>query len=65
MQTPSLAPRAQTSPHLLGGLLKCGKCGSGMSIGWSGSTKIDTEYTDVRLTKIKELVQVSNIKHIS
>lgn len=32
-----MAPRAQTSPHLLGGLLKCGKCGSGMSIGWSGS----------------------------
>ena len=39
MQTSTLAPRAQTSPHLLGGLLKCGKCGSGMSIGWSGSTK--------------------------
>ncbi|MGE7604035.1 recombinase family protein [Peribacillus sp. NPDC097675] len=34
-----MAPRAQTSPHLLGGLLKCGKCGSGMSIGWSGSVK--------------------------
>ena len=34
-----MAPRAQTSPHLLGGLLKCGKCGSGMSIGWSGSAK--------------------------
>lgn len=34
---PSIAPRAQTSPHLLGGLLKCGNCGSGMSIGWSGS----------------------------
>ncbi|WP_425571901.1 recombinase family protein [Pontibacillus salipaludis] len=32
-----MAPRAQTSPHLLGGLLKCGKCGGGMSIGWSGS----------------------------
>jgi site-specific DNA recombinase len=31
-------PRAKTSPHLLGGLLKCGKCGAGMSIGWSGST---------------------------
>jgi site-specific DNA recombinase len=30
-------PRAKTSPHLLGGLLKCGKCGAGMSIGWSGS----------------------------
>lgn len=34
-----MAPRAQTSPHLLGGLLKCGRCGSGMSIGWSGSPK--------------------------
>jgi site-specific DNA recombinase len=34
-----MAPRAQTSPHLLGGLLKCGRCGSGMSIGWSGSAK--------------------------
>ncbi|MFB5284675.1 recombinase family protein [Peribacillus sp. Hz7] len=34
-----MAPRAQTSPHLLGGLLKCGNCGSGMSIGWSGSVK--------------------------
>ncbi|OEF99158.1 resolvase [Vulcanibacillus modesticaldus] len=32
-----MASRAQTSPHLLGGLLKCGNCGSGMSIGWSGS----------------------------
>ncbi|QOR67286.1 recombinase family protein [Cytobacillus suaedae] len=32
-----IAPRAKTSPHLLGGLLKCGNCGSGMSIGWSGS----------------------------
>jgi site-specific DNA recombinase len=29
-------PRAQTSPHLLGGLLKCGNCGSSMSISWSG-----------------------------
>ncbi|HDR7854653.1 recombinase family protein [Bacillus paranthracis] len=37
MQQTSLSPRSQTSPHLLGGLLKCGKCGSGMSIGWSGS----------------------------
>ncbi len=32
-----IAPRAKTSPHLLGGILKCGKCGKGMSIGWSGS----------------------------
>lgn len=32
-----IAPRAKTSPHLLGGFLKCGKCGAGMSIGWSGS----------------------------
>jgi site-specific DNA recombinase len=38
INSPSLAPRSQTSPHLLGGLLKCGQCGSGMSIGWSGST---------------------------
>ena len=29
--------RAQSSPHLLGGLLKCGNCGGGMSISWSGS----------------------------
>jgi site-specific DNA recombinase len=34
-----IPPRAKTSPHLLGGLLKCGNCGSGMSIGWSGSPK--------------------------
>jgi site-specific DNA recombinase len=33
----AIAPRAQTSPHLLGGLLQCGRCGSGMSIGYSGS----------------------------
>lgn len=33
----NVAPRARTSPHLLGGLVKCGKCGSGLSIGWSGS----------------------------
>ncbi|MEK4206440.1 recombinase family protein [Paenibacillus sp. FSL R10-2788] len=33
----SMAPRAQTSPHLLGGMLRCGNCGSGMSIGFSGS----------------------------
>ncbi|WP_108671832.1 recombinase family protein [Peribacillus acanthi] len=32
-----MASRAQSSPHLLGGLLKCGKCGGGMSISWSGS----------------------------
>ncbi|MEK5278531.1 recombinase family protein [Paenibacillus sp. FSL H7-0735] len=37
MSRPGIAPRAQTSPHLLGGILKCGNCGSGMSIGWSGS----------------------------
>lgn len=39
MEKPSVAPRAKTSPHLLGGLLKCGNCGSGMSIGWSGSPR--------------------------
>lgn len=33
----TIAPRAQTSPHLLGGMLRCGNCGSGMSIGFSGS----------------------------
>ncbi|MBP1154480.1 MULTISPECIES: recombinase family protein [unclassified Paenibacillus] len=32
-----MAPRAQTSLHLLGGLIRCGNCGSGMSIGYSGS----------------------------
>jgi site-specific DNA recombinase len=32
-----IAPRAKSSPHLLGGLIRCGNCGSGMSIGWSGS----------------------------
>ncbi|MEK3763300.1 recombinase family protein [Paenibacillus sp. FSL P4-0338] len=37
MNRSDIAPRAQTSPHLLGGILKCGNCGSGMSIGWSGS----------------------------
>lgn len=37
-QPNNIAPRAQTSPHLLGGMLKCGNCGSGMSIGFSGST---------------------------
>jgi len=29
-------PRSKTSPHLLGGFLKCGRCGAGMSISWSG-----------------------------
>jgi site-specific DNA recombinase len=33
----TVAPRAKTSPHLLGGMLRCGNCGSGMSIGFSGS----------------------------
>lgn len=37
MNVPPISPRAQTSPHLLGGLLKCGNCGSGMSIGYAGS----------------------------
>jgi site-specific DNA recombinase len=35
--TTNVAPRAKTSPHLLGGMLRCGNCGSGMSIGFSGS----------------------------
>ncbi|MBS4026034.1 MAG: recombinase family protein [Clostridia bacterium] len=34
-----MAPRAKTSPHLLGGLIKCGSCDAGMSIGWSGWPK--------------------------
>lgn len=29
--------RAKTSPHLLGGLLKCGRCGASMSISWTSS----------------------------
>lgn len=33
------APRAKSSPHLLSGFLKCGKCGAAMSIGWSGYPK--------------------------
>ncbi|MBC9783483.1 recombinase family protein [Heliobacterium chlorum] len=36
---PQIPPRAKSSPHLLGGLLKCGKCGSSMSICWSGWPK--------------------------
>lgn len=28
--------RSKTSPHLLGGLLKCGRCGASMSISWTG-----------------------------
>ncbi|MFS0558189.1 recombinase family protein [Brevibacillus sp. 179-C9.3 HS] len=39
LQKSPIPPRAKTSPHLLGGILKCGNCGSGMSIGWSGSPK--------------------------
>src|SRR5690606_10892212 len=39
MNIPTLSPRAQTSPHLLGGILKCGNCGAGMSIGYAGSAK--------------------------
>jgi site-specific DNA recombinase len=38
MSQKPIAPRAKSSPHLLGGMIKCGNCGSGMSIGWSGST---------------------------
>ncbi|MBU8880097.1 recombinase family protein [Bacillus sp. FJAT-29790] len=33
----NMPSRAKTSPHLLGGLLKCGKCGASMSISWTGS----------------------------
>jgi site-specific DNA recombinase len=40
----NLPPRAQSSPHLLGGLLKCGHCGSPMSIGWSGWPKRNRIY---------------------
>ncbi|WP_243633226.1 recombinase family protein [Paenibacillus xerothermodurans] len=39
MQRAKPAPRAQTSPHLLGGILKCGECGGAMSVGWSGWPK--------------------------
>lgn len=35
-KTAPVPPRAKGSPHLLGGLLKCGRCGSAMTIGWSG-----------------------------
>ncbi|PWI58082.1 recombinase family protein [Sulfoacidibacillus thermotolerans] len=35
-QVSPTAPRAKTSPHLLGGFLFCGQCGSSMAIGWSG-----------------------------
>jgi site-specific DNA recombinase len=31
--------RAKTSPHLLGGFLRCGNCGASMSISWSGWPK--------------------------
>ncbi|MDQ0482695.1 recombinase family protein [Guptibacillus hwajinpoensis] len=37
MKERQIAPRAKSSPHLLGGLLKCGKCEASMVIGWSGS----------------------------
>ncbi|MDP4552064.1 recombinase family protein [Alkalihalobacillus macyae] len=37
MKERQIAPRAKSSPHLLGGLLKCGKCEASMIIGWSGS----------------------------
>ncbi|KAB2951158.1 recombinase family protein [Heliorestis acidaminivorans] len=36
---PKVPSRAKTSPHLLGGLLKCGKCGASMTISWSGWPK--------------------------
>lgn len=36
---PSMPPRGSVSPHLLGGLLKCGRCGYGMSVAYSGSKK--------------------------
>jgi len=39
MNQKTIAPRAKSSPHLLGGMLRCGNCGSGMSIGFSGSQK--------------------------
>ncbi|KAB7704908.1 recombinase family protein [Bacillus aerolatus] len=32
----SVPPRAKTSPHLLGGFLKCGRCGAAMTISWTG-----------------------------
>lgn len=36
---PTTPPRAKTSPHLLGGFLRCGRCGASMAIGWSGWPK--------------------------
>ncbi|UOF90728.1 recombinase family protein [Fodinisporobacter ferrooxydans] len=39
MNKPQVPSRAKTSPHILGGLLKCGKCGASMSIDWSGWPK--------------------------
>ncbi|WP_067564539.1 recombinase family protein [Ferroacidibacillus organovorans] len=36
---PRMPPRAQASPHLLGGYLRCGECGAAMSIGWSGNPR--------------------------
>ncbi|WP_078549309.1 recombinase family protein [Litchfieldia alkalitelluris] len=32
----NIHPRSKTSPHLLGGILKCGNCGAAMSISWHG-----------------------------
>lgn len=37
LQQRSLPSRSQSSPNLLSGLLKCGNCGSGMSVSPSGS----------------------------
>lgn len=36
LQQKQIHPRSKTSPHLLGGLLKCGRCGAAMTIGWMG-----------------------------
>ncbi|RFU71442.1 recombinase family protein [Peribacillus saganii] len=37
LESKSLPSRAHSSPHLLSGILKCPKCGSGMSVSTSGS----------------------------
>lgn len=42
--TVHMPPRAKTSPHLLGGFLRCGLCGSAMAIGWSGWPKRNRVY---------------------
>jgi site-specific DNA recombinase len=37
-RNPRIGSRAHSSPHLLGGILRCGNCGYSMSASYSGST---------------------------